>query len=116
MWSAKAIFGALVLNFWSSAGFVEIASQTDVERAALAGDTASAYGLFESAMMKNELADALFWIRVGAEHGDCKCIREIERLLRSSNRGSEASAKWKLRGEQLGCSEGGFNSESQHAD
>jgi hypothetical protein len=105
MRSVKAVFGVLVFSIWSSASFSATASQTDKEQAALAGDSAIAYELFESAMAYNNVVDALFWIRVGAEHGDCKCIREIERMLRSSSRGPEAAAKWEARGKQMGCNE-----------
>lgn len=103
MRSVRAIFSVVVFGIWSSAGVSATVSQTDKEKAALAGDSAIAYELFESAMAYNNLVDALFWIRVGAEHGDCKCIREIERMLRSSSKGPEAAAKWETRGREVGC-------------
>lgn len=75
----------------------------DKRISAASGKSDIALELYEYHAYRNEIGDALFWLRVAAEQGNCKGMIEYSRMLGAGMQKKDEQAFWVKRAEDLGC-------------
>jgi hypothetical protein len=71
--------------------------------AAQRGQPDAAWRLVEALLDRGMGGSALRWAELGAEQGDCRCIREMQTVARLSSRRGSARRKWEGLALKHGC-------------
>ena len=71
--------------------------------AAQRGQSDAAWRLVEALLDRGMGGSAIRWAELGAEQGDCRCIREMQVFARRSSRGDSARRKWERLALKHGC-------------
>ncbi len=71
--------------------------------AAQRGQPDAAWRLVEALLDRSMGGSAIHWAELGAEQGDCRCIREMQTVARLSSRGDSARRKWEGLALKHGC-------------
>lgn len=76
-----------------------------LRKSAASGDSASAMELFSYHISncRNELEDALFWLRLAAEQESCEGMLEYSRLLTGTGKDVADGKRWLDRALAAGC-------------
>jgi len=86
----------------SDSASVDLESLTKL---AISGDSESALALFiyHTSDCRNDIADAMFWLRVAAEQGNCDGMLELARFTKGLSFGPSVSQHWASKAKASAC-------------